>query len=110
MRGSDLLDEFFWYKIIALVLLMLLSAFFSGSETAYFSLKESRLKALSKEGGKRSRRLLKLLKEPRKLLLTILTGNTIVNVAIASLAALLAIDVAIATGIDKGIAVLIEVI
>ena len=110
MRGTDLLDEFFWYKIIVLVLLLLLSAFFSGSETAYFSLKESRLKALSKEGGRRSKRLLKLLKEPRKLLLTILTGNTIVNVTIASLAALLAIDIAIATGIDRDIAVLIEVI
>ena len=110
MRGAESLDELFWYKIVALVLLLVLSAFFSGSETAYFSLKESRLKALSKKGSKRSKRLLRLLKEPRKLLLTILTGNTIVNVAIASIAALLAIDVAIATGIDRDIAVLIEVI
>ena len=104
------LNEFFLYKLIAIFILMLISAFFSSSETAYFSLKESRIKELTDLNGEGTKRLLNLLREPRKLLITILTGNTIVNVAIASLAALMALDVAEYYGIDKNIAIIMEII
>ncbi len=89
---------------------MLISAFFSSSETAYFSLKESRIKELSTEKGKRKKRMSALLREPRKLLITILTGNTIINVIIASLATLIALDIAVEKGINRNTAVLAEVI
>jgi len=106
----EFLDELFLYKLISLLILMLISAFFSSSETAYFSLKTSRIKELAKENAKGTKTLLNLLREPRKLLITILTGNTIVNVAIASLAALMALDIAQYYGIDKNVAIITEVI
>lgn len=90
--------------------MMLISAFFSSSETAYFSLKDKRIKELATEGGKRKKRLSALLKEPRKLLITILTGNTIINVIIASLSTLIALDIAVEKGINRNTAVLVEVI
>ena len=58
-----------------------MSAFFSGSETAYFNLKPHREDIPSK--------LKNLLANPRRLLVSILTGNTIINVAIGSLAAII---------------------
>tara|TARA_B100000212_G_scaffold61501_1_gene41769 strand:- start:354 stop:1538 length:1185 start_codon:yes stop_codon:yes gene_type:complete len=59
----------------------MLSAFFSGTETAYFNLKTHRDNVPSK--------LKDLLDNPRRLLVSILTGNTIVNVGIGSLAAII---------------------
>lgn len=70
-------------QILLLVILILASAFFSGSETALFSLTAEQIQSLSKSGP-RGRRLVDLLKQPTKLLSTILIGNTFVNVVIAS--------------------------
>ena len=67
--------------IILFIVLLLLSAFFSGTETAYFNIKTHRESV--------SENIQKLLKNPRKLLVTLLTGNTIVNIVMASLAAIL---------------------
>ncbi len=106
----DFLNELFLYKLISLLILMLISAFFSSSETAYFSLRASRINELTEENAKGTKTLLNLLREPRKLLITILTGNTIVNVAIASLAALMALDVAQYYGIEKNIVIIAEII
>ena len=60
--------------------LLLLSAFFSSSETAYFNLRKHR--------GNFSRKVENIINEPEKLLITILTGNTFVNIALGSLAAI----------------------
>lgn len=70
-------------QIILLVILISASAFFSGSETALFSLTAEQIQSLSKSGP-RGQRLVGLLKQPTKLLSTILIGNTFVNVVIAS--------------------------
>jgi len=67
--------------IIPFILLLLLSAFFSSSETAYFNLRKHR--------GNFSDKVKDIINEPEKLLVTILTGNTFVNIAIASLAAVI---------------------
>ena len=104
------LNGSFLYKLLGLLLLLLVSAFFSSSETAYFSLKKSRIEEMTEKNVKGTKRLLNLLREPRKLLITILTGNTIVNVVIASLATLMALDVAQYYGVDQNIAIIIEVI
>ena len=61
------------------ICLILLSAFFSGTETAYFNVKTHRDNV--------SPKVISLLNNPRKLLVSLLTGNTLVNIAIASLAA-----------------------
>lgn len=74
---------------LLIVLFILLSAFFSGSETAFFSLSKIQVKKLELQDSSQSGRILKLLKRPRKLLITILLGNTIVNVAASSFSALL---------------------
>lgn len=71
---------------------MILSAFFSGSETAFFALSKLEIKKLEKKKDKKSRRILKLIRSPRELLVLILLGNTIVNVAASSLAAVVAIN------------------
>lgn len=77
-----------------LILLLLFSAFFSGTETAFFSLSRIYLKKLENSGGGSSRRIISLLRRPRRLLITLLLGNTFVNMAISSFATLLAIGIA----------------
>jgi magnesium and cobalt exporter, CNNM family len=82
------------FSYFAILGFLLLSAFFSGSETAFFSLNKIQLKKIEKHKIRSTRRISKLLKNPRELLIIILLGNTIVNVAAASVAALVAIDLA----------------
>ncbi len=69
------------------VLLIVCSAFISGAEVSYFSLKASELDDLAKE--KESSVILKLLKKPNQLLATILIANNFINVAIIVLSAYL---------------------
>jgi CBS domain containing-hemolysin-like protein len=90
---------------IAVLICLGLSAFFSGAEIAFFSITESRLKALADEGRKGAKLALKLRSNPQRLLSTILIGNNLVNIMAASLATLIAIRlfgseaVAVATGL-----------
>ena len=65
--------------IIIFIFLLILSAFFSGTETAYFHIRKHRKKTPEK--------IKSVLDSPQRLLVSLLTGNTIVNVSIASLAA-----------------------
>ena len=78
------------FLLMVLALLIVLSAFFSSSETSMMSLNRYRLKHLSKEGHKAARRASKLLERPDRLLGTILVGNNIVNILAASLATVVA--------------------
>jgi putative hemolysin len=72
------------------IVLLLLSAFFSGSETALFSLQRQSVAGMS-AGSKRQRRVASLLTAPRKLLVTLLFGNLLVNIANTSVVTVLAI-------------------
>ena len=74
----------FIVQIILLIFLVASSAFFSGSETALFSLSASQMQSLRNAGGCRARLVL-LLKKPAQVLSTLLIGNTIVNVLVAAL-------------------------
>ncbi len=76
--------------LVGLGLLLLLSAFFSGSETALFSLSRAQVQRLRKSGTRSGAAAARLLAEPQRLLITILVGNLFVNVAAASLVADLA--------------------
>ncbi len=80
-------------SLIIIVFLLLLSAFFSGSETSFFSLTSIQLKKMENEEKKKKgyRRVLRLLSRPKELLILILLGNTIVNVAASATATLIAI-------------------
>jgi CBS domain containing-hemolysin-like protein len=73
-------------EIVVLGLLLLLSAFFSGSETALFAVNRLRLRNLKEEGSSRARVALGLLEHPARLLSTLLVGNNIVNTAAAVVA------------------------
>lgn len=71
--------------LLAVVLLLGLSAFFSGSETALTAASRARLHALELEGNERARRVNKLLAEPERIIGTILLGNNLVNILASAL-------------------------
>ncbi|RKY52676.1 MAG: hypothetical protein DRP93_07755, partial [Candidatus Neomarinimicrobiota bacterium] len=73
-------------NILLFVVLLIFSGIFSGSETALFGTRRESLHKLKDIAAKRT---LKLLDKPHKLLITILIGNTIVNIALTSLSAIL---------------------
>ncbi|EKE71687.1 HlyC/CorC family transporter [Gallaecimonas xiamenensis] len=77
--------------LIALVVLIILSAFFSSSETAMMSLNRYRLRHLTKEGHKSAQRASDLLDRPDRLIGLILIGNNLVNNAAATVASILAL-------------------
>lgn len=92
-------------ELIILVLLILLSFFFSASETALTSLGKLKLKQLIEE--KKSSALNVWIEHPNRLLATILVGNTIVNIAAASLTAFISIDFATHLGINETVSLII---
>lgn len=75
--------------IVALVILVGMSAYFSATETAFTSLNRIRLKSRAENGDQRAARTLALAEEYDKLLSTILIGNNIVNNAATTIAAVL---------------------
>ena len=75
--------------IIALVFLVMCSAFFSASETAYTSLNLVRMKRMAADGDARAAKVLKLAERYENLLSSILIGNNIVNILASSLATVL---------------------
>lgn len=92
-------------QCISLAVLLILSAFFSASETALTTVNRIKLESLAEEGNKKAATVLKMLKKPVKMLSTILIANNVVNLSASALATTLAIKlwgnayVALATGI-----------
>ena len=86
--------------IIVIVILLSLSAFFSGSETALMAVSRIRLKHLAKTKPRRTKIIEVMLHKPERLIGTILLGNNLVNVAMSAIAT----AIAIALWGDKGIA------
>ncbi len=75
--------------LVALVIMVFLSAWFSSTETAYSSVNKIRLKSKSEDGNVRAQKALALLDQYDKLLSCILIGNNIVNLTAASLGTVL---------------------
>ena len=92
-------------QLIILILLLVLSGFFSSAETSLTTVSTIRLLSLAEQGNKRAQTVLKIRKDSGKMLSAILIGNNIVNLTASSLATTLAINllgsatVGIATGI-----------
>ena len=92
-------------SIILLIVLIFLSAVFSGSEIAMFSLSDHKIRHLMEKNVRGAKLLYSLKHDSHKLLITILIGNNIVNIGAASLATVLALElfgnfgVGIATGV-----------
>lgn len=76
----------------ALIFLLVLSAFFSGSETALFSLSKVRIKRLQLEKAGNSKILASLLDKPKRLIITILIGNMLVNILASAMASSLSLN------------------
>jgi len=77
--------------LIALVVLLVLSGFFSIAETSMMALNRYRLRHLAKEGSKAARLTTQLLNNTDKLLGVILLGNSLLNAALATLSAVLTV-------------------
>ena len=77
-------------ELVALSILLVLSALFSGSETALISISKARAEALLKEGRHGAKALCALKSDVSHMLITILIGNNLVNIAAASIATVLA--------------------
>jgi len=77
-------------EIAVLFILLILSGLFSGSETALVALSLARVEGLVKEGRSGALALLRLKKNPTQMLITILIGNNLVNIASASMATVVA--------------------
>ena len=75
--------------LIAIIALILLSAFFSATETAFTSANKARLKMLAEDGKKSANKALDLTENYDRLLFTILIGNNIVNIAMTTIAGLM---------------------
>ncbi|GAA0533134.1 DUF21 domain-containing protein [Halorubrum ejinorense] len=76
-------------SLVAVAILLLLSAFFSSSESAIFSLPDEPTRTGTEDGTRESRTLDELRANPHRLLVTLLVGNNIVNIAITSIVTLL---------------------
>lgn len=98
-----------WVKTLLFILLLVLSAFFSGSEVAIFGLSRREQDEIKERTDGASRKLKRLLESPQQTLITILTGNNAVNIAAASIAALLASDISRIYKIPQVWALMIEV-
>ncbi len=80
-----MLDSQLMIMIVVMILLVGMSGFFSASETAYSSLNMIRLKTKAEDGDKAAKKIIGLAEKYDSLLSTILIGNNIVNIALASL-------------------------
>ena len=78
-----------WILSAIILLLVMFSAFFSSTETAYSSASRIRLKSYAESGSKKAKRAYKISENYDKALSTILVGNNIVNIAASSLATIL---------------------
>ncbi|AUG46001.1 hypothetical protein BVU17_00075 [Haloarcula taiwanensis] len=87
-------------SVLAVVLLLGLSAFFSSSEIAVFSLQKDWIAQQAATGERRAQVLQELYDNPHRLLVTLLVGNNIVNIAISSI-----ITVLVASYLSPGPAV-----
>ena len=92
-------------QIICLIVLLLLSSFFSSAETALTTVNKIRMRTLSEAGNKKADRVLRVTDDSAKMLSAILIGNNLVNLSASSMATTLAVEfwgsygAGIATGI-----------
>ncbi len=95
-----------WLELAGLTILLLLSAFFSSSETALLSCRRIHIRHLKEEGNAKAELIYKMMEEPEKLVASIVIGNNVVNVAASALATSVAIGIFGNQGIGIAIGVM----
>ena len=96
--------------IIAIILLIFVSCFFSGSETALTAANRVKLKSEADQNNKKSANLLKLLDKPSAFITTILIGNNIANILLPTLVTILAVDLGLNVGIASAILTVVIIV
>jgi putative hemolysin len=81
------------WLLLAFVVFLALSAFFSSAEAAFISLPKLRIRYLLESGVKRAERLAKLAEKPERFLAIVLLGNNLVNIAAATIGTIIAVSV-----------------
>lgn len=79
-------------QIVVLLILLLLSGFFSSAETSLVAVSKIRIRTLADDGNKRAQILMKLFRQDAKMLSAILIGNNLVNTYAASIASMIAMS------------------
>ena len=87
------MDYILWLEVGLFVLMMGLSGFFSSSETSLFSLSNVQLEQMRRDHHPRFNLIQRLLSQPRRLIITILIGNELVNVTASVISAVIVIRV-----------------
>ncbi len=99
-------------RVIILIVLVLLSGFFSSAETALMTCNKVKMKALADEGNNRAVTVLKICEDTQKMLSAILIGNNIVNLSASSLMTVFVTELfgSFAIGIGTGVLTLVVLI
>lgn len=99
-------------QIIVLIVLIILSGFFSSAETALTTCNKIKMRTLAENGNAKAKRVLKITDDSGKMLSAILVGNNIVNLSASSISTSLAIELGgnVAVGIATGIITLLILI
>ena len=98
------------FRILFLILCFIISAFFSGSEGELFSLDRKKIKNTFTNSTLIQHYLNNLLEHPRRLLVTILIGNTVINVTASIIAVSLALELAESFGFSRNIVLTFQII
>lgn len=86
METASTLDATFWITVGVILFLLVLSGFFSGSETALTAASRGKLRSIADKGNKGAERALKITEDNERLIGSVLLGNNLVNILAASLA------------------------
>lgn len=110
LNASTINTDNIW-MIIVMSVLLFFSAFFSSIETAFTSFNRVRIKSLAQNGDKRAKLALKLDEKYDKLLISVLIGNNVVNIALSTIATMFFVDLIAGTDVSKeGIAATVSTI
>lgn len=104
------MDSYHLSLLVVFLVCIVLSAFFSGSEVAFFSLKEEHLLKFRKSKNSSEKIIIQLLDNSKSLLSTILLGNTVVNVTASIVAAVVTLEILEQNHLDPLYGFLIEVV
>lgn len=88
-------------NILILIVLLILSAYFSSAETALTTVNKIRIRALAEEKNKAAKRVLKLVEEPSKMLSAVLICNNVVNLSASSISTAYAFSICQRMGLEN---------
>ena len=101
--GPAVISPAIIFQLVVLVILVILSAFFSSAETAFSTANRIKMRTLSEDGNKKATLVLKILESYSKLLSAILIGNNVVNLSASSLATTVAIALSEPLGLQTSL-------